>query len=370
MSHQAIIDDEGEAIKCCAICKTAKETISKLDKMLNEFDEKSSLLLDAETESLKNSILKEKSKLNIRIKELETLAQKQQSMGKISGEQSQVSKSKVIVNKASEILASCQELNGSKLLEYQTLLNKLLITKVEQRNKILQMMSSGTIIYSDEFAKKLNAVQDDVLRNYIYLEYIERENAGKSFEELYGQAKDKLDLELQNTISEKRESIINDAIERLKSNNVDEKTISEITNVKELNKDTINQLQENVNNEIVDEHIRKETIKSIIKVIEKRGFIVDRKNIKLQKDKNQVVVIAQKVNGQTAEFKVFLDGKFIYKFVNGYEGNACQKDIQPFIKDLDEIYGIKVKKTQTIWSNPDKISTQKYQSFKENKNNN
>lgn len=369
MSHQAIIDYEGEAIKCCAICKMAKGTLNELDKMLNEIDEKSSLLLDKETEGLKNSILKERKRLNVGIEELEILAKKQQSMGKVRGDLSQAKKSKDIVNKASEILTSCQELNGSRLLEYQTLLNKLLVTKVEQRNKILQMMSSGTIVYNDEFAKKMNDIQDDVLRNYIYLEYIESKNIGKSFEELYKQAKDKLDSELQKTISEKRESIINDAIKRLKSNDVDEKTISEITNVKELNKDTINQLQEKINNEIVDEHIRKETIKSIIKVIERRGFIVDRKNIKLQKDKNQVVIVAQKVNGQTAEFKVFLDGKFIYKFVDGYEGNACQKDIQPFIKDLDEIYGIKIKKSQTIWSNPDKISTQKYQSFKENKNN-
>ena len=62
-----------------------------------------------------------------------------------------------------------------------------------------------------------------------------------------------------------------------------------------------------------------------------------------------------------------LDGKFVYKF-DGYEGQACQDDIQPFMNDLEEIYGIKVIKQTEIWSNPDKNSTMKYQTINYNKN--
>jgi len=71
-------------------------------------------------------------------------------------------------------------------------------------------------------------------------------------------------------------------------------------------------------------------------------------------------MIAQKASGEWAEFKIMLDGKFIYRF-DGYEGQACQNDIQPFMRDLEEIYGVKIKEQQEIWSNPDKLSFQKYQ---------
>ena len=63
----------------------------------------------------------------------------------------------------------------------------------------------------------------------------------------------------------------------------------------------------------------------------------------------------------------FLDGKFIYHF-HGYEGQACQKDIEPFMQDLEEVYGIHVTKQTEIWSNPDKNSTMKYQAINTNKN--
>jgi hypothetical protein len=93
---------------------------------------------------------------------------------------------------------------------------------------------------------------------------------------------------------------------------------------------------------------------------------VDKKNIKLQREKNEVVMIAQKASGERAEFRVMLDGKFIYRF-DGYEGQACQNDIQPFMQDLEDVYGIKVTGREEIWSNPDKISTQKYQQIKTRK---
>ena len=38
------------------------------------------------------------------------------------------------------------------------------------------------------------------------------------------------------------------------------------------------------------------------------------------------------------------------------------------MKDLEDVYGIHVTKTQEIWSNPDKISTMKYQAMDTNKN--
>lgn len=44
-----------------------------------------------------------------------------------------------------------------------------------------------------------------------------------------------------------------------------------------------------------------------------------------------------------------MDGKFEYCF-DGYEGQACQKDIEPFMKDLEEVYGIKVLNQTELWA--------------------
>ena len=94
---------------------------------------------------------------------------------------------------------------------------------------------------------------------------------------------------------------------------------------------------------------------------------MDKKNIKIKRDTNEVIMVGLKASGEKAEFRVFLDGKFIYDF-RGYEGQVCQKDIQPFLNDLEEVYGLHVTKTHEIWSNPDKISSMKYQTVKTNTN--
>ena len=119
--------------------------------------------------------------------------------------------------------------------------------------------------------------------------------------------------------------------------------------------------------EIVGEKVRQKSLKIIMQAIKARGFVVDKNNIKIKRDTNEVIMVAQKASGEKAEFRVFLDGKFIYDF-RGYEGQACQKDIRPFMKDLEEVYGVHVTKQTEIWSNPDKISTMKYQAINTNKN--
>lgn len=121
------------------------------------------------------------------------------------------------------------------------------------------------------------------------------------------------------------------------------------------------------NEEIINEKVRRESVRIIVQSIKKRGFLVDGKLIKIDRENNQVNIVAQKPSGARAEFKVFLDGKFEYRF-DGYEGQACQKDIKPFMEELEEVYGIKVLKQTEIWSNPDKNSTMKYQTIDYNKN--
>lgn len=131
--------------------------------------------------------------------------------------------------------------------------------------------------------------------------------------------------------------------------------------------DSLTEMRQSATSEIVGEKVRQKSLKIIMKAIGERGFVVDKKNIKIKRDTNEVILVALKASGEKAEFRIFLDGRFVYDF-RGYEGQACQKDIEPFMHDLEEVYGIKVTKQTEIWSNPDKISTMKYQAINTNKN--
>lgn len=61
--------------------------------------------------------------------------------------------------------------------------------------------------------------------------------------------------------------------------------------------------------EIVGEKVRQKSLKIIMQAIQARGFVVDRKNIKIKRDTNEVILVALKASGEKAEFRVFLDGK-------------------------------------------------------------
>ena len=104
---------------------------------------------------------------------------------------------------------------------------------------------------------------------------------------------------------------------------------------------------------VVDESLRQSAVKSIIKSIKEKGFIVEKKNIRKKGD--MVTIVALKPGNQRAEFSIDLDGKFVYRF-DGYEGKACEKDISSMEEDLEKIYGIKIKDKKTTWENPDKLT--------------
>ncbi len=120
----------------------------------------------------------------------------------------------------------------------------------------------------------------------------------------------------------------------------------------------LDQLYEKSSNVILDESRRRESLKIIRKAILQRGFIVNPDNIR--KNGDTVTLVAQKAGGEVAKFTVNLEGKFIYDF-DGYDGQACQNDIEPFLEDLESVYGIRLLDRREIRNNPDKILSQKRQ---------
>ena len=145
--------------------------------------------------------------------------------------------------------------------------------------------------------------------------------------------KDELDTELEKIKSAPKE-IIEQIEKSLKDNNIKE----------------VEKLVEKAEQEIMDERIRKETVKALYKTLKENGFLVEKPKI----IDGEVIIKAQKPSGNRVYCKVMLDGKFAYKFDN-YKGDACKKDINKFKKDLDKIYGVKIEDKKIIWQNPDMI---------------
>lgn len=370
MSHAVRIDYQGISIQCQSVCDLASSQLCKLDKMLKEIEQGATRLLNSQTKALKDEIIKLKDTLENKITSVVKQAKKNANQGLVvvdSDFMGRHANAYSVIDEAKELKQLSTELFNTKIIEFEALLNTLLGNRLEEHNNKLLELASGKIKINFDTQNKINQIKDEIIKQYVYLAWVE--NPNESFENLYSTAilnKQKNDNLLYET---KEKSKIEEIKKELRAEKIDENTIENIVKTSKTSaKERITSIREKANTEIINEKIRKESVKIIIKSIKNRGFIVDTKNIKIDRANNQVIIIAMKPSGAKAEFKVFLDGKFEYKF-DGYEGQACQKDIQPFMKDLEEVYGIKVIKQTELWAgNPDKNSTVKYQSVNHNTN--
>lgn len=205
--------------------------------------------------------------------------------------------------------------------------------------------------------KLLNSISDATLRQYVYLAFL-KDNSLVG-DDLIEAGKALMGKTYQSRMEEERLKIRAE----LESARVEKSVIDKVVD----EKSTISEMRKMATTEIVNEKVRQKSLKIIMDAIKQRGFIVDKKNIKINRESNEVTMVALKASGERATFRVFLDGRFIYDF-RGYEGQACQKDIEPFLTALEEVYGMHITSKEEIWSNPDKISTMKYQALNTNKN--
>ena len=110
-----------------------------------------------------------------------------------------------------------------------------------------------------------------------------------------------------------------------------------------------------IDDTMITEEIRRETVRAIVKQLRNQEFTVKSPQIVQNGDESYVKIIAQKPSGKRAICKIDIHGKILYKFDN-YEGMTCLKDIQKFNVDLQEIYSVKLSDERVLWSNPDKLS--------------
>lgn len=173
-------------------------------------------------------------------------------------------------------------------------------------------------------------------------------------------ANKKNDIEIKLTEAEDRlkdEKIENqekttEFIEKIKSlrANISNKNI-DLSDVEK----QITQIETEVDDTLITEEVRRETVKAIIKQLKGQEFRVERPKIVQFDGKNYVKIVAQRPSGKRAICNVDLHGKIAYKFDN-YEGMTCLKDIEKFNVDLEQIYSVKLSDERILWSNPDKLS--------------
>lgn len=119
--------------------------------------------------------------------------------------------------------------------------------------------------------------------------------------------------------------------------------------------DQLNTIRSEVDNSLIDEEVRREAVKAIIKELKSQEFIVENPQLFGEGKDSYVLVKARKPSGKQATCKINLQGKLNYRF-DHYEGMACIKDIEQFSVDLEKIYSVKLSDDRVIWENPDRLS--------------
>lgn len=354
MSHAARIDFEALSLTARITCEEALKQLCKMDAILERIKNAASELLTERVKGYEVYLLRERAKL-------------QDEITKVIEKSKTQNRDQNIANVASNLNNIVNDLMTNRLMMIESVIDEELIKTVNQLQKEQKEKRDGMIHISQEQIRQLSEIEDFALREEVYRLLVE--NNKIDFNIQINKAEQNLEHKNNEILQIKKQQLVADIQKDLKDADVEEDIINDVVS-KDINAiSDLQSMKEDASKEIIGEKVRKETLKIISKTIKSRGFIVDKKNIKIDRKKNEVKLIAQKASGERAEFRIYLDGKFIYKF-DGYEGQACQEDLQPFINDLADIYDLKVLKQTEIWSNPDKISTMKYQTIDKNKGTN
>jgi K+/H+ antiporter YhaU regulatory subunit KhtT len=364
MSRAVVIDYQALGMEVRATCEHVGK---QLDKALGEIKatlENASLLVDESVRSHEKHVARKADTIRAEVSALMTAVEDFQRRERkqvnnhsteytmyLAAEQNIISKTQSILQKTGKIMTD-------DLYGLQTMIDEAFV----ERSRTLRdrAKSPGNAI-DYAFANKLAQVDDVLLRDAIYRFALKTEYKDLSFEQFVSMAEASLKKEIAGHLEEKRQEITDDVRREMEENQVSSEVIASATSAR-----TIEEMQTLASKAIIGEKVRKETLKAVIAAIRARGFIVKNDSIRLDRENDQVILVAQKASGQRAQFKIHLDGRFIYAF-DGYEGQACQEDIQPFMEDLEAVYGMKMTERDIMWENPDKISSMRYQSQKTGK---
>lgn len=358
MSHQVQINYQGIAIQCESVCEVAETRLKELDEMLAKLKETSNTLMKEQAVELVQTIEQEERDLLLRIKKV-----REQVTHQARSRSNDITSTLTF---AHGLKQAVDKLSSEKLIEFQSLLTTLLDESIQDNQRKMRERNNGVIFIDEATQRVLDTIDDATLKQFTYLAYLQDNMlVGES---LIAAGKALMEKTVNSTYESRYAEEAAKIRAELEAARVDKETVDKVIGEASGSaREKLTAIREAATQEIVGEKVRQKSLKIIMDAIQQRGFIVDKKNIKIKRDTNEVIMVALKASGEKAEFRIFLDGRFIYDF-RGYEGQACLKDIEPFMHDLEEVYGIHVTKQTEIWSNPDKILTMKYQAINTNKN--
>lgn len=368
MSHQVQIDYQGIAIQCQSVCEVAETRLKELDEMLYKLQASSTSLMEDRAVELVKAIKREKQDLTGQIDALKKQADELGKRGTVNvdSDRDEYKRRNDVIRSAEELQSKADSLSSGKIIEFQSLLTELLGESINETYRKMRERNNGAVSIDGATQAVLDSIDDAALKQFMYLAYL-KDNTLVG-DRLISAGKALMDKTVNSTYESRYAEEAAKIRAELEAARIDRETVDKVmSKASGSARERLASVREAATKEIVGEKVRQKSLKIIIDAIKQRGFIVDKKNIKIKRETNEVIMVALKASGEKAEFRVFLDGKFIYDF-RGYEGQACQKDIEPFMQDLEEVYGIHVTKQTEIWSNPDKISTMKYQTINTNKN--
>ncbi len=173
--------------------------------------------------------------------------------------------------------------------------------------------------------------------------------------------KQTLKKEEQNIVLQQTEDLLNTVKEhKIEDQEKKQKIIRTIEDLKksgssvEKVSEEISKINQEVEEALVSEELRREAVKAIIKQLRSQSFTVESPQLIKHGDEDFVKIVARMPSGKRAVCNLTNKGKIIYKFDN-YEGMTCLKDIQKFNVDLENVYSIKLSNERVLWSNPDEI---------------
>lgn len=361
MSQAVQIDYRQIQVQCDSVCELAEQRLKELDELLAQLDQSSTRLHNEQSRALREEILATRAKLFEQIEAVRKKAAEDARMGlvKTNNHDARVQHMNDTINAANALSQQINQLSSEGLVQMRALLDSLLSENLSQRYQSLVRAANGEISLST-IQSILDSINDAMLRQFVILAYLNDTSLSGQALIAAGQAlmehgyEARIEQEQQRIRAELEAARIDPAV-------VEEQVSGETA------QERLATMQAVATQEIVGEKVRQKSLRIIIKAIQARGFVVDKKNIRIQRDTNEVVLVALKASGERAEFHIYMDGKFVYDF-HGYQGQACQKDIEPFMHDLEEVYGMHIVSQQEVWSNPDRDATMKYQIFNTNKN--
>ncbi len=214
--------------------------------------------------------------------------------------------------------------------------------------------SSDLISIKDEFNKGKISNVDELKKRL--------KTAIASAEKKAAEWKEKtLKNEEQNIVSQQTEDLLNtvkaQSIEDQEKKQRIIRTIEDLKNSGssvEKVAEEISKINQEVEETLVSEDLRREAVKSIFKQLKSQNFTVEAPQLIKTGDEDFVKIVAKMPSGKRAVCNLTNKGKIIYKFDN-YEGMTCLKDIQKFNVDLENIYSVKLSNERVLWSNPDEI---------------